>query len=94
MTKDYSITVSFGKEKNKKKQTFNEYEIKEVIESFKEGLEEKELAILIGSNVEAITKLVNKLKLMKIISINLLPKKKILKPKKKIKRIRKKGVQK
>ena len=89
MTKDYSITVSFGKEKNKQKQIFNEYEIKEVIEGFKEGLEEKELAVRIGSNVEAVTKLVNKLKLMKIINANPVTKK-ITKSRKKVRRIKEK----
>lgn len=89
MTKEYSITVSFGKEKNKQKQVFNEYEIREAIEGFKKGLDEKELAIRIGSNVEAITKLINKLKAMKIISNNH-SSKKIIKPKRKIKRVREK----
>ena len=89
MTKEYSIIITFGKEKNKDKQVFTEYEIKEIIEGFKEGLDEKQLANMIGSNTEAVTKLINKLKAMKIISDNH-SSKKIIKPKRKIKRIRKK----
>ena len=89
MVKEFSIVISFGKEKNKQKQIFNEYEIKEVIEGFKRGLDEKQLANMIGSNVEAVTKLINKLKAMKIISNNH-SSKKIIKPKRKIKRVRKK----
>lgn len=91
MTKEYSIIVSFGKEKNKIKREFNEHEIKEVIEGVKEGLKESELAIRVSSNTEAVTKLISKLKAMKIIYTEP-PPKKIIRPKrkKKVKNVKKK----